>query len=127
MSVVVPLAAALLILLIPNREGRNDGAIRWLALVLSLAALGVTLALWAGFDPRSPEFQFVERRAWIPAFGIEYYVGIDGISLLLVVLTAFLTPIALLSSWESVEKSVKAFSAFDADRRQPAPPGGTAQ
>jgi NADH-quinone oxidoreductase subunit M len=112
MSVAVPLAAALLLLLIPNRDGRNDAAIRWLALLLSLAVLGVTLALWAGFDATSPEFQFVERRPWIPAFGIEYYIGIDGISLLLVVLTAFLTPIALLSSWESVEKSVKAFSVF---------------
>ena len=49
---------------------------------------------------------------WIPAFGIDYYVGIDGISLLLVVLTGFLTPIALLSSWESIEKKVKEFSIF---------------
>ena len=49
---------------------------------------------------------------WIPAFGIDYYVGIDGISLLLVVLTGFLTPIALLSSWEGVEKKVKEFSIF---------------
>ena len=51
---------------------------------------------------RRAEFQFVERHAWIPAFGIEYYVGVDGISLLLIVLTGFLTPLALLSSWESV-------------------------
>ena len=56
------------------------------------------------FDPASADFQFVERHAWIPAFGIEYFVGVDGISLLLVVLTGFLTPLALLSSWESVHK-----------------------
>src|ERR671915_252053 len=112
MSVAVPLAAALLLLLIPNRDGRNDGAIRWLALLLSIAVFGVSLALWAGFDATSPEFQFVERRTWIPAFGIDYHVGVDGISLLLVVLTAFLTPIALLSSWESVERKVKEFSIF---------------
>jgi NADH-quinone oxidoreductase subunit M len=112
LSVALPLAAALLLLLIPNRDGRNTGAIRWLALLLSVAVFGVTLALWAGFDATSPEFQFVERRAWIPAFGIDYYVGVDGISLLLVVLTAFLTPIALLSSWESVERKVKEFSVF---------------
>src|SRR5687767_15899777 len=56
--------------------------------------------------------QFVERVPWIPAFGIDYYIGIDGISLLLVVLTGFLTPIALLSSWEGVEKKVKEFSIF---------------
>ena len=54
----------------------------------------------------------VERVPWIPAFGIDYYVGIDGISLLLVVLTGFLTPIALLSSWEGIEKKVKEFSIF---------------
>jgi len=112
LSVALPLAAALLLLLIPNRDGRNDGAIRWLALLLSVAVFGVTLALWVRFDATSPEFQFVERRAWIPAFGIDYYVGVDGISLLLVVLTAFLTPIALLSSWESVDRKVKEFSIF---------------
>ena len=64
----------------------------------------LTLLLWAKFDPRSAEFQFVERIAWIPAFGIDYYVGVDGISLLLVVLTGFLTPIALLSSWDSASR-----------------------
>ena len=110
--VALPLAAALILLLVPNRDGRNDGVIRWIALALSTAVFGLTVALWAGFDPASPEFQFVERRAWIPAFGIDYHVGVDGISLLLVVLTAFLTPIALLSSWESVERKVKEFSVF---------------
>ena len=54
--------------------------------------------------PASADFQFVERHAWIPAFGISYFVGVDGISLLLLVLTGFLTPLALLSSWESVHK-----------------------
>ena len=112
LSVALPLAAALLLLLIPNRDGGNDRVIRWLALVLSVAVFGVTLAIWAGFDATSPEYQFVERRTWIPAFGIDYYIGVDGISLLLVVLTAFLTPIAFLSSWESVERHVKAFSVF---------------
>ncbi|MBA3271281.1 MAG: NADH-quinone oxidoreductase subunit M, partial [Acidobacteria bacterium] len=58
------------------------------------------------------EFQFVERVSWIPAFGIDYYLGIDGISLMLIVLTGFLTPLALLSSWESIHKKVKEFSIF---------------
>jgi NADH-quinone oxidoreductase subunit M len=111
-TVALPIVGALLLLLIPNRDGRNDGMVRWLALAVSIVVFGVTLALWAGFDASSPEFQFVERRAWIPAFGIDYYIGIDGISLLLIVLTAFLTPIALLSSWESIERKVKEFSIF---------------
>ena len=112
LSWALPLAGAVLLLLIGNADGRRNGLIRWLALVLSLASFAVTLALWARFDASSAEFQFVERVPWIPAFGIDYYVGIDGISLLLVVLTGFLTPIALLSSWESIERKVKEFSIF---------------
>jgi NADH-quinone oxidoreductase subunit M len=112
LSVALPIVGALILLLIPNADSRRDGVMRWAALAVSVLVFGLTLALWAGFDPASPEFQFVERRPWVPAFGIEYYVGIDGISLLLVVLTAFLTPIALLSSWEGVARKVKEFSIF---------------
>jgi NADH-quinone oxidoreductase subunit M len=112
LSWALPLAGAILLLLVPNRDGSRDSAIRWLALALSLAAFAVTLVIWTRFDSGSGEFQMVERVAWIPAFGIDYYVGIDGISLLLVVLTGFLTPIALLSSWEGIEKKVKEFSVF---------------
>ena len=110
LSWLVPLAGALLLLLIPNADGRRDGVIRWLALLISILGFAVTLAIWARFDPTTSEFQFIERIPWIPAFGIEYAVGIDGISLLLVVLTGFLTPIALLSSWEGIERKVKEFS-----------------
>src|SRR3970040_484853 len=112
LSWALPLAGALLLLLVGNADGRRDGLIRWLALVVSLLSFAVTLALWLGFDAASAEFQVVELVAWIPAFGIDYYVGVDGISLLLVVLTGFLTPIALLSSWESVDRKVKEFSMF---------------
>ena len=112
LSWLIPLAGALLLLLVGNADGRRDGVIRWLSLLVTVATLGVTLAIWAGFDAGSPDFQFVERRPWIPAFGIDYYIGVDGISLLLVVLTAFLSPIALLSSWGSIEWKVKEFSIF---------------
>jgi NADH-quinone oxidoreductase subunit M len=112
LSWLVPLVAAVLLLLIPNADGRRDGAIKSLALVLSLAAFAVTLAIWFYFDPASADFQMVERVAWIPAFGIDYYIGVDGISLLLIVLTGFLTPIALLSSWVGVEHKVKEFCVF---------------
>jgi NADH-quinone oxidoreductase subunit M len=87
--------------------------IRWVALGVSLVGVrGHAGDLGGASTPRSPSFQLVERAAWIPAFGIDYYLGVDGISLLLVVLTGFLTPIALLSSWESVERKVKEFSIF---------------
>jgi NADH-quinone oxidoreductase subunit M len=112
LSWLVPLGGGILLLLVGNADGRRDGLIRWITLGISLVAFAVTLAIWAGFDEASAGFQFVERVPWIPAFGIDYYVGVDGISLLLVVLTGFLTPIALLSSWGSIERKVKEFSIF---------------
>ncbi|NOT24789.1 MAG: NADH-quinone oxidoreductase subunit M [Acidobacteria bacterium] len=112
LSWTVPLIGALLLLLVGNADGRRDNLVRWIALGVSLLTGVVTLILWAAFDGASADFQFVERHEWIPAFGIEYFVGVDGISLLLVVLTGFLTPIALLSSWGSVKKKVKEFSIF---------------
>ena len=85
---------------------------RALALGVSLVTFAATLLLWWRFDPGSADYQFVEQHAWIPAFGIQYLVGVDGISLFLIVLTGFLTPLALLSSWDSVHKNVKVFSFF---------------
>ncbi|MEQ1760437.1 MAG: NADH-quinone oxidoreductase subunit M [Vicinamibacterales bacterium] len=111
-SWLLPLAGAIALLFFGNKDGRNNALIRWVALGLSLLTFAVTLVIWAGFDSSSADFQMVERHAWIPAFGIDYYLGIDGISLLLVVLTGFLTPIALLSSWGSVETKVREFSMF---------------
>jgi len=93
--------------------GRDRPALaRWLALGVSVATFLVSLVMWGRFDAASPEYQLVERYSWLPDFGISYHVGVDGISLLLIVLTTFLTPIALLCSWESVEKRVKEFSFF---------------
>jgi NADH-quinone oxidoreductase subunit M len=112
--VFLPLAGALLVLIAGGRGDRPERAplVRTIALAASLVTFAATLLLWWRFDPSSAAFQFEERHAWMPDFGIQYYVGVDGISLLLIVLTGFLTPIALLSSWESVHRSVKAFSFF---------------
>src|SRR5688572_26090363 len=112
LSWTVPLAGAILLLFIGNGDGARNGLVRWLSLVVSIATFAVTMAIWMAFDASSADYLMVERASWIPAFGIEYYLGVDGISLLLVVLTGFLTPIALLSSWESVDKKVKEFSIF---------------
>jgi NADH-quinone oxidoreductase subunit M len=79
---------------------------------VSLLVFGATLLIWSRFDPTRADFQFVERHDWIPSFGVQYFVGVDGISLFLLVLTGFLTPVALLSSWESVHKRGKEFAAF---------------
>jgi NADH-quinone oxidoreductase subunit M len=115
LAITAPIIGAIVLMLIPNRDGSKDALIRYVALAVSLVAFAITLGLWAGFDPASTAdqgFQFVERYQWIPAFKVEYYVGIDGLSLMLLVLTGFLTPIALLSGWVSVEKKVKEFSIF---------------
>jgi NADH-quinone oxidoreductase subunit M len=110
--IFLPLIGALALLLVGNRDGSRDQLIRVASLAIALVTFAATLALWAYYTPGTTSFQFVERYAWIPTFGIEYYIGVDGISLLLIVLTGFLTPLALLSSWESVEKKVKEFSIF---------------
>ena len=110
LAITLPILGSVVLMLIPNRDGSKDGLIRNLAFAVSLVTFAVTLALWAGFDPAGEPFQFVERYPWIPTFGIEYYVGIDGLSLMLLVLTGFLTPVSLLSSWEGIEKHVKEFS-----------------
>jgi len=114
LAILLPVVGAILLLFIGNRDGAKDGLIRTITLAVSLVTFGVTLMLWAGFDqsPTAETFQFVERAPWIPAFGIEYSLGIDGLGLMLVVLTGFLTPIALLTSWESIETKVKEFSIF---------------
>src|SRR5215212_3539468 len=112
--VFLPLAGALLVLLAGGGGDRRDRepVVRMLALAVSLLTFAATLLLWWWFDPSSADYQFVERRAWLPAFGIQYLVGVDGISLLLIVLTGFLTPLALLSSWDSIHANVKMFSFF---------------
>src|SRR5437762_1607387 len=109
--IVLPAAGALLLLFVRDDE-QHAALIRSVALVVSVLVFGETLLLWTRFSPTVAGFQFVERHAWIPAFGITYLVGIDGISLLLLVLTAFLTPIALLASWDSIHRRLKAFCVF---------------
>jgi len=105
--VALPALGAALLLLI--RDEHNEGLIRKTALVVSVLVFAETVLLAWQFNPASADFQFVERHAWIPVFGISYAVGVDGISLWLVVLTGFLTPIALLSAWESIHRKTRAF------------------
>ena len=107
--VAVPLVGGAAVLL----TGRDRPALaRQVALGVSLIAFGLSLWMWSAFDATSADYQFIETHAWLPDFGISYHVGLDGISLFLVILTTFLTPIALLCSWESVEQRVREFSFF---------------
>jgi NADH-quinone oxidoreductase subunit M len=104
----LPLAGALLILLIKD-EGENARRnIRSVTLLTTVFTFVVSLWIWIGFDNSNPGFQFVERYDWLGS-GISYSMGIDGISMLFVILTTFLMPLCILASWESVEKRVKEY------------------
>ena len=109
--IALPIVGALLLFFLRDDEEHAE-SIRRVTLLIALLVFVESLLLWARFNGASADFQFVERHAWIPAFGISYAVGVDGISLLLVVLTTFLTPLALLSAWESVHKKIRAFCMF---------------
>src|SRR5262249_12669435 len=110
--VALPVLGAILLLFVRGDEEQSAPASRGIALVVSTLVFAETLLLWSRFNAASGDFQFVERHAWIPAFGIDYYVGVDGISLLLLVLTGLLTPLALLGSWDSVHKRTRTFCIF---------------
>jgi NADH-quinone oxidoreductase subunit M len=106
---LAPLLGALLIAFLPRH--RHD-LIRYVALAIALLAFVLSLALLASFDPAATGvggFTFVESVPWIPAFGIEYTVGIDGISLVLVVLTTLLTWISILASFRPINERVKEY------------------
>src|SRR5438093_1370995 len=105
--VFLPLLGALVLAGVP-REHVN--ALRWGALVAMLVTFGASLALYALFDPELPGMQLSERGAWISSVGIFYHLGIDGISLPLVLLTAFISPIALVGAWHSISTKVKEFA-----------------
>jgi len=92
-------------------DDRNAPIARRLSLVVALAAFLVTLPLYFGFNTQTAAMQFVEHRSWIPAFNIEYYLGLDGISLLLVLLTSFSTLLVVISAWRVIESRVAQYMA----------------
>ncbi|MBM3774645.1 MAG: NADH-quinone oxidoreductase subunit M [Acidobacteria bacterium] len=105
----LPLAGALVLLLIP---GRAKNLIRLWANLVSFAGFLVSLALLPRFDRELAGFQFVERASWIPALGVQYLIGIDGVSLLLVLLTTLMGFVAILSSWTAIDDRVKEYYAM---------------
>ncbi len=105
----LPLLGAVLLLLIP-REAK--GGIRWTALAFALASFVASLWLPAYFDAATAEMQFVEKFSWIPSLGVTYLFGLDGISIWLVMLTTFLSVIAVICSWESITERLKEYYIF---------------
>jgi NADH-quinone oxidoreductase subunit M len=105
----LPTAGALLLLLVPRD---NLAAQRGLALLVALATFAASLPFYFTFNFGAPGFQFADRMDWIPSWGISYAVSLDGVSLWLVLLTTFLTPITLISTWDSVHKDFRSFQAL---------------
>jgi len=106
-----PLVGVLVLLFL---NGEQKTAARWTALVTSLLTFGLSLWVLSMFTASNPDLQLVAKYDWITVAGwnIQYHLGIDGLSILLVLLTAFLTPISILSTWTAVEERVKDFMIF---------------
>jgi NADH-quinone oxidoreductase subunit M len=104
-----PLAGAVLLALLPREPAAG---VRRAAFVFALVPLLASLAMLARFQPGVAEFQLVERAAWIPQWGIGYRLGVDGVSLFLVLLTTVLTPIVVVASWGDIQRRVKEFFVF---------------
>ncbi len=108
-TVFLPLLGVLPILFIPQKGENGKDVIRWIAFITSIIVFLVSLRIYAGFDPDNPGFQFVEHKPWIKGLGVSYFLGLDGLSFWLVLLTTFLTPITIVSTWRAIENRVKEF------------------
>ena len=104
----LPALGAVVLMLLPSNQAK---LLRWTAFSFSLAAFVLTLAVWAGFNPQLDGFQFQEQAAWYGVINASYHLGVDGISLTMLLLTTFLTPLALLASF-SITERVKTYLAL---------------
>ena len=104
LAIFVPIVFGLLVLAV----GRDDrpGLTRGLSLIGSIAGFLVTIPLYTGFDSSTAAMQFVEKTSWIEAFNVNYHLGIDGISMWFVLLTAFITVIVVLAGWQVITSRV---------------------
>ena len=114
---LIPLVGAL-VLLVQAALARDDGTLaaapsaRWVALITFVIELVVSVGLWWSFDPGSSAWQARVSAAWIPQWGARFDVGVDGISLFMVLLTTFLMPLSVLGSWTSVKAKVRSYYAL---------------
>jgi len=108
LTIFLPLLGALVILLIKEDENSVNN-IKKVALWTSVGVFLLSLLIWLQFDSTNAGYQFEEKFRWFNDFNFYYHVGIDGISLFMVILSTFLTPLCILASWESVKKKVKEY------------------
>ncbi|HEY3294183.1 MAG TPA: NADH-quinone oxidoreductase subunit M [bacterium] len=104
--IAIPFLTSLVILAVPRT---NAAAIRWIALFGSIAAFAASLVMYAQFTPGEAGYQMVERTPWVASLGIDWHVGVDGISLFLVMLTTLLTMLCVISSWSSIKDRIKEY------------------
>jgi NADH-quinone oxidoreductase subunit M len=109
LAIWVPIVSGLLVLAV--HRDRDAAAARWLALVGSIAGFAVTLPLYTHFVVGTAEMQFVEAKEWIPRFNVNYLLGVDGISVLLVLLNSFITVLVVWAGWIVIEKKVAQYMA----------------
>lgn len=108
LMLAVPVIGSLIILLVNHKDQEQANQnIRWVALLTTGLTFILSLYLWVHFDSSTADFQFVEKFSWVG--GLHYYLGVDGISVLLIVLTGFLMPIVVLSSWDAITARVKEY------------------
>jgi NADH-quinone oxidoreductase subunit M len=104
-----PLIGALVMLFVSKQ---NENAIRWIANITAFVGFVISVPLWFWYNPQGPEFQFQERLPWIPSIGADYFIGVDGLSTLLILLTTMMGFIAILSSWNAITERVKEYYIF---------------
>jgi NADH-quinone oxidoreductase subunit M len=105
----LPLVGGLVIMSVRGDEATVASNARWTALWTSLIVLVLSVVLWVRFDQGEAGFQFIEQIPWLPEYGVGYKMGVDGISVLLVLLSTVLTPICIIASWDSISHSVREY------------------
>ena len=105
----LPLAGCLVMMMVRGDEQTVASNARWTALWTSLLVLILSLVLWVRFDPSEAGFQFNEQLTWLPEYNVGYSMGVDGISVLFVLLSTVLTPICILASWDAIQVRVREF------------------
>ena len=111
LSLAIWLPIAIGAVLLAFNEDRHARMVRWIALIGSIASFLVTIPLYTGFQLNTAALQFVEKNPWIPRFNINYHLGVDGISLWFVLLTAFITVVVVISTWEVISQRVNQYMA----------------
>ncbi|MGB2905172.1 MAG: proton-conducting transporter membrane subunit, partial [Candidatus Dechloromonas phosphoritropha] len=108
-AIWIPIISGLVVL--ATGSDRNAPLARMLALFGAIAGFLVTIPLWNGFDVTYGGMQFVEIKTWIPRFNVNYQLGVDGISMLFVILNAFITVIVVAAGWEVIKEKVAQYNA----------------